>query len=43
MPYPVPFAIGLDADEYAEKIAKNLECLVKACNCRKITVITLTA
>ena len=35
-------AEGLDADEYAEKVAKNLEYLVKVRNCRKIRYYGLT-
>lgn len=44
--YAVPCAMslveGLDADEYAEKVAKNLEYLVKVRNCRKIRYYCLT-
>ena len=37
-----PFAENLDADEYAEKVAKNLEYLIKVRNCRKIRNYCLT-
>ena len=37
-----PLAEELDADEYAEKVAKNLEYLIKARNCRKIRYYCLT-
>ena len=45
--YAVPcampaFAEKLDADEYAEKVAKNLEYLIKTRNCRKIRYYCLT-
>ena len=45
--YAVPcampaFADRIDADEYAEKVAKNLEYLVKVRNCRKIRYYCLT-
>ena len=45
--YAVPcampaFAEKLDADEYAEKVAKNLEYLIKTRNCRKIRYCCLT-
>ena len=37
-----PLAEELDADEYAEKVAKNLEYLIKVRNCRKIRYYCLT-
>ena len=37
-----PLAEELDADEYAEKVAKNLEYLIKTRNCRKIRYYCLT-
>ena len=37
-----PFADQIDAEEYAEKIAKNLEYLVRTRNCRKIRYYCLT-
>ena len=37
-----PFAENLDVDEYAEKVAKNLEYLIKVRNCRKIRYYCLT-
>ena len=45
--YAVPcampaFADRIDADEYAEKVAKNLEYLIKTRNCRKIRFYCLT-
>ena len=45
--YAVPcampaFADKIDADEYAEKVAKNLEYLIKTRNCRKIRYYCLT-
>ena len=42
VPCAMPLAEGLDADEYAEKVAKNLEYLVKVRNCRKIRYYCLT-
>ena len=42
VPCAMPLAVGLDADEYAEKVAKNLEYLVKVRNCRKIRYYCLT-
>ena len=42
VPCAMPLAEGLDADEYAEKVAKNLEYLVKVRNCRKIRYYGLT-
>ena len=36
------FAEKLDADEYAGKVAKNLEYLIKTRNCRKIRYYCLT-
>ena len=37
-----PLAEELDANEYAEKVAKNLEYLIKVRNCRKIRYYCLT-
>ena len=37
-----PLAEELDADAYAEKVAKNLEYLIKVRNCRKIRYYCLT-
>ena len=37
-----PFADKIDADEYAEKVAKNLEYLIRTRNCRKIRYYCLT-
>ena len=42
VPCAMPLAVGLDADEYAEKVANNLEYLVKVRNCRKIRYYCLT-
>lgn len=42
VPCAMPLAEGLDVDEYAEKVAKNLEYLVKGRNCRKIRYYCLT-
>ena len=42
VPCAMPLAEGLDADEYAEKVAKNLEYLVEVRNCHKIRYYCLT-